>query len=75
MSELKEKGIVSNIKNIFDYKDELSFWEKILKYFSNDGKPKYNAEHYLEINEVINKELEKEIYKKYKKNAISNVKH
>ena len=73
MSELKEKGIVSNIKNIFNYKDELSFWEKILKYFSNDDKPKYNAENYLEINEVINKELEKEIYKKYKKNAISNV--
>lgn len=73
MSELKEKGVISTIKNIADYKDELSFWQKIVKYFSNDDKPKYNAENYLEINEDINKDLEKEIYKKYKKNVISNV--
>ena len=75
MSELKEKGVVSTIKNIADYKSELSFWDKILKYFSNDDKPKYNTENYLEINEDINKNLEKEIYKKYKKigSVISNV--
>ena len=75
MSELKEKGVISTIKNIADYKSDSSFWDSILKYFSNNDKPKYNAENFLEINEDMNKELEKEIYKKYKKmgRATSNV--
>ena len=67
-SELKEQGVIPNIKNIAEYKNNLNIWEKIKLYFSTKKKKSSaQADNILEIDDNINKKLEKDIYKKYQK--------
>ena len=65
-SEMQNNGVISNIKNVVDYKSDLSLWEKMKLYFSKKEDKSSKAENILEIDDNINKKLEEEIYVKYK---------
>ena len=65
MSELKENGIIPNIKNLVSFKNEYS---KIIKNFFS--KTDDEIKTFLEIDDNINKKLEEDVYKQLKKEGV-----